>query len=105
MSERNKFGEWTHTVGGQAVVDNVPLKHESEGASDYCMHCGIDMCDGVGDKEFCEGLERARRNQINPATVVAFGCAKEAKYDMEPCKQWCGGLDCPYTRETGESDA
>ena len=88
--------EQSHTVQGQSVVDNIPLRHECNGASDYCMHCGIDVYDEKG-LEPCDGLEKVRRSQINPSTVTAFGCEKESE-GLETCKQWCQGLHCPYVR-------
>lgn len=93
---KNKYGEWTHTIKGQPVSDNVPLKHECDGGSDYCMHCGIDMTGPYGSTP-CDGLEQARRRQIKPETVAVFGCDAEAR-GLGACQQWCQGLQCPYTR-------
>lgn len=95
-AKKNKYGEWTHTIKGQPVSDNVPLKHECDGGSDYCMHCGIDMTGPYGSTP-CDGLEQARRRQIKPETVAVFGCDAEAR-GLGACQQWCQGLQCPYTR-------
>lgn len=96
MAAKNQYGEWAHTVGGQPVIDNVALKHESEAGSYYCRHCPVDMASAEAQQP-CEALERARRRQINPATVLAFGCDHEANGGTT-CEKWCQGLLCSYSR-------
>ena len=97
------MAEDKRTVGGQPVIDNVPLKHEPNGASDFCMHCGVDLCgnDPRADQP-CLGLESARRLQIDPASLVAFGCQHEAD-GGDRCKKWCQGVDCAYARGVAPS--
>lgn len=52
------------TVGGQLIIDGEPLLHESLGASDYCHHCGADMCNQPGGVNgTCPTLERVRHEQ------------------------------------------
>lgn len=93
-----EMAEEKKTVGGQPVIDNVPLQHEPKDASDFCMHCSVDLCGGdPRASEPCVGLEGARRRQINPDSLLAFGCNLETR-GSERCAKWCQGTECAYTR-------
>lgn len=90
------------TVGGQ-TVGHQPLHCESFGGSDYCRHCGRDMCTATGKPNICYELERVRLSLIPDKEVLAFGCALEAACvekhpdDVIHCKKWCHRPECAFT--------
>lgn len=92
--------QYRKTTGGQ-IVGWKPLMCESNGGSDYCMHCGRDM--GVyANRPPCEALERRRLAMIPNEMVQAFGCRNEAFHaengeptEGEACEKWCRRPACP----------
>ena len=94
------------TVGGQPV-GHTPLYCESFGGSDYCWHCGRDMCTATGKPNVCTALEEIRLRLIPDKEIAAFGCDLEARGADSHCEKWCHKAKCVYSlaeTATGGSD-
>lgn len=90
------------TIGGQPV-GHGPLYCESFGGSDYCRHCGRDMCTATGKPNICYVLEGIRLRLIPDGEISAFGCEIEASsvrdhpHDVTRCEKWCHRPGCAFS--------
>lgn len=90
------------TVGGQPVGLET-LHCESFGGSDYCRHCGRDMCTATGKPNICCTLEEVKLRLIPDEAVSAFACEIEASCildhpnDATRCDTWCHRENCTFS--------
>jgi len=77
------------------------LAHESNGGSDYCYHCGIDMCDQGGVNGQCPSLKRQYDTLVKEGKIAPFPDIAASPAPVRCFEFWRGDV-MAYVHRLGE---